>query len=141
MQGHTGTNRLCNFFSFFPLLIWSCTKQSCYSYLATCVSCLKTETQSEGIDTHTHTHTNAHTHTHSPEGHGSRCLAEAEKYLFEYKLETIVARGFHCVLRFSTRNTASKPKNREFMSSPSLALLLSIVLGSVVKIESREATN
>ena len=38
------------------------------------------------------------------------------------------------MLRFSTRNTASKPKNRGFTPSPSLALLLSIVLGSVVKI-------
>ena len=85
MQGHTGTNRLCNY-SFYPLLIRSCTKQSCYSYLATlCVSCLKTETQSEGIDTHMHTCTHTNTHTHSPEGHGSRCLAEAEKDSFEYQ--------------------------------------------------------
>ena len=54
-----------------------------------------------------------------------------------------IPRGFHCVLRFSTRNTctASKPKNRGFTPSPSLALFLLIVLGSVVKIESWEATN
>ena len=92
--------------------------------------------------THTCTHTN--THTHSPEGHGSRCLAEAEEDSFEYLQRatgSIVARGFHCVLIFSTRNTASKPKKRGFTPSPSLALLLPIVLGSVVKIESRQATN
>ena len=92
--------------------------------------------------THTCTHTN--THTHSPEGHGSRCLAEAEEDSFEYLQRatgSIVARGFHCVLIFSTRNTASKTKKRGFTPSPSLALLLPIVLGSVVKIESRQATN
>ena len=39
----------------------------------------------------------------------------------------IVARGFYCVLRFSMRNRASKPKNRGFTPSPNLALLLTIV--------------
>ena len=91
-----------------------------------------------------------HTHKHTPHTHTAQRDTVAGVWPRQKRsrsstnsapLETTVARGFHCVLRFSTRNTASRPKKRGFTPSPSLALLLSIVLGSVVKIESRQATN
>ena len=72
-------------------------------------------------------------HTHRSQGHGRRCLVKAEVNSFEYKqralLETILIR-FQCMLSFPTRNIASKPQNRRLTPSPSLVLLLSIVLGS-----------
>ena len=75
-------------------------------------------------------------HTHRSQGHSSRCLVKAEENSFEYKqhtlLETIVTYiRYHCVLSFTTQNTASKPsQNKGLTPSPSLVLLLSIVLSS-----------
>ena len=91
---------------------------------------------------HTHKHTHTQTHTQTAQRDTVACVWPMQKRIRSgtnsAPLETIVARGFHCVLRISTRNTASKPKKRGFTPSPSLALLLPIVLGSVVKIESRK---
>ena len=86
MQGHTDTNRLCNYFflSFAHLELHQTNNPAIHTKQETHYQKVLTHTCTHAHTQHTDTHT-LHTHTHSPEGHGSRCVAEAEKDSFEYQ--------------------------------------------------------
>ena len=68
----TQTRTDCAIISFFPLHIRSCTKQSCYSYLAMHIVCFLFEDRNNQkvlTHTHAHMHTQTHTHTHTHTHH------------------------------------------------------------------------
>ena len=73
-----------------------------------------------------------------------RLHTESITHSFEYKQRTRwrqVNYMFSVHAKLSYANTASKHLNRRLTPSPSLVLLLSIVLGTAVKIVSRDATS